>query len=208
VSSLTLDPAVFPDAATLQENENLGRLTVSTIDGNTDGDDEYEALYSYGARSFSIWSADGTLVHDSGNLIEKLTARAFPADFNADNSENGSFDERSDNKGPEPEGVAVASIAGRTYAFIGLERIGGVMSFDVTNPRAPRFVQYVNDRNFGGDPETGTAGDLGPEGLLFIPAHLAPTGVPLLVVANEVSGTTSLYFLRRGFACSPLDPRC
>lgn len=208
VADLPLDPEKFPQASTQQLENNLGRLTVSQVDGDTDGDGDFDKLFAYGARSFSIWSGNGKLVHDSGDLIEKLTARAFPDDFNPDNSENDSFDLRSDNKGPEPEGVAVGAIDGRTYAFVGLERIGGVMSFDVTNPRSPRFVQYVNNRNFAGDPASGTAGDLGPEGLLFIPSWLAPTGVPLLVVANEVSGTTSLYFLRRGAACSPLDPRC
>jgi len=196
VKSLDLDPAVFPDAATLQQDENLGRLTVSTIDGDPDGDGVYSALYAYGARSFSIRASSGKLVYDSGNRLEKVTAGALPSDFNSDNAENDSFDSRSDNKGPEPEGVTIGELNGRVYAFVGLERIGGIAVFDVTNPNGPFFVQYVNNRDFAGDPEAGTAGDLGPEGLIFIPAAESPTGIPLLVVANEVSGSTTVYYVK------------
>jgi DNA-binding beta-propeller fold protein YncE len=193
VQDLALDPVAFPDAAFLQEERNLGVLEVSAIDGDPDGDGRYNRLFAYGARSFSIWSATGDLVWDSGDRLEQITARRYPADFNATNDENGSFDDRSPAKGPEPEGVAVGSVSGRTYAFVGLERIGGIVVFDVTDPTRPRFIAYTNNRDFAGDPAAGTAGDLGPEGLLFIPAAAAPTGVPLLVVANEVSGTTSIY---------------
>lgn len=193
VKDLTLDPAVFPNASTLQKDQNLGRLTVSTIDGNTDGDAEYEKLYAYGARSFSIWNTDGTLVYDSGDDLEQITAALLPAVFNSDNAENDSFDSRSDNKGPEPEGVVVGQVHGHTFAFIGLERIGGVMVYNIDNPAKPTFVQYVNNRNFAGDAEAGTAGDLGPEGLAFVPAFRSPTGTALLIVANEVSGSTSIY---------------
>jgi len=134
---------VFPNAATLQEGENLGRLNVSTIDGDTDGDGDYDALYAYGGRSFSIRSANGDLVFDSGSRLENITARLLPEAFNSDNAENDSLDSRSDNKGPEPEGVTVGRVDGRTYAFVGLERIGGVAVFDVSQPQAPFFVQYT-----------------------------------------------------------------
>lgn len=197
VADIVLDPAHFPNAPVLQRPENLGVLDVSGVDGDDDGDGKYEALFSYGGRSFTIWTAAGDRVWDSGDRLERITARRFPTEFNADNDENGSFDKRSPAKGPEPEGVAVGRVGGRTYAFIGLERIGGIIVFDVSDPAAPRFVQYANDRNFDGDAEAGTAGDLGPEGLLFIPAAASPTGEPLLVVANEVSGTTTLYRIVR-----------
>lgn len=196
VKDLTLDPKAFPNAATLQQDENLGRLTVSTIDGDPDNDGVYDALYTYGGRSFSIWATNGKLLYDSGQQLEKITARALPKEFNSNNDENDSFDSRSDNKGPEPEGVAVGKVGARTYAFVGLERIGGIAVFDVTVPRRSHFVQYINNRDFSGDPEHGTAGDLGPEGLEFISAAESPTGVPLLVVANEVSGTTTIYYVK------------
>ena len=193
VKDLDLDPVAFPDAATLQKNANLGRLNVTTANGDADGDGKFEKLFAFGARSFAIWTDSGHLVFDSGDDFEQITAAQIPADFNSDNSENGSFDGRSDNKGPEPEGVAIGEIGGRTYAFVGFERIGGIIVYDITNPYRPRYVEYVNNRDFGGDPEADTAGDLGPEGLLFIAAKDSPTRKPLLVVANEVSGSTSIY---------------
>ncbi|MBK9053245.1 MAG: choice-of-anchor I family protein [Chloroflexi bacterium] len=193
VSGLDLDPVVFTDAATLQLPENLGRLTVTTANGDTDNDGDFDALYVPGARSFSIWNASGQLVYDSGDAIEQITASMYPDDFNSTNDENGTFDNRSDNKGPEPEALALGRIYDRTYAFVGLERIGGIMVFDVTDPLNPEFVQYVNNRDFSGDAEAGTAGDLGPEGLYFIQATTSPNGAPILAVANEISGSTTLY---------------
>lgn len=193
IASVALDPAAFPDAATLQQAANLGRLKISKVGGDTDGDGDFDRLFTLGARSFSIWTPAGHRVFDSGDALERITAAAFPADFNSDHEENGSFDSRSDDKGPEPEGLALGTVGGRVYAFIGLERIGGVAVYDVTIPFLPRFAQYVNTRDFRGDPETGTAGDLGPEGVLFIKAQDSPNGRPLLVTANEISGTTRLF---------------
>ncbi len=193
VKDLVLDPTAFPDAATLQLNENLGRLKTTTSLGDTDGDGDFDEIFSYGARSFSIRTADGALVFDSGDDIAQITASALPDDFNSTNDENDSFDARSDDKGAEPEGVVLGKIRGRTYAFIGLERVGGIMVYDVTDPAAPVFQTYVNNRDFAGDAEAGTAGDLAPEGLVFISAADSPTRQPLLVVANEVSGTTTIF---------------
>jgi hypothetical protein len=185
------------DLAGLRENINLGRLTVTTATGLRDDGSCYEDIYAFGARSFSIWTADLEQVYDSGADFERITADAYPEFFNSNHEEN-AFDNRSDNKGPEPEGVTVAKLWGRTYAFIGLERIGGVMVYDVTNPRAPSFVQYLNNRDFGAEPGTLDAGDLGAEGLTVIEASKSPIrGVPLLVVANEVSGTTTLFRIER-----------
>jgi hypothetical protein len=115
----------------------------------------------------------------------------LPADFNSTNDENATFDNRSDNKGPEPEGVALGEVAGRMLAFIGLERIGGVMVYDISDPENPGFVQYINPRDFTVAEED--AGDLGAEGLEFIPAAKSPNGKPLLVLANEVSGNISIF---------------
>ncbi|MCB0018743.1 MAG: hypothetical protein KDE09_13210, partial [Anaerolineales bacterium] len=106
-------------------------------------------------------------------------------------------DTRSDNKGPEPEALTTGVIAGHTYAFIGLERIGGIMVYDVTVPQAPVFMTYVNNRQFPppspteGNPALGP--DLGVEGLIFIPATVSPNGEFLLVGANEVSGSTTIF---------------
>jgi Choice-of-anchor I domain len=127
--------------------------------------------------------------------LERVTAEAYPSNFNASNTNN-AFDNRSDDKGPEPEGVVVGKISGKLYAFIGLERIGGVVVYDIHNSEAPRFVQYVNNRDFTAAPGTPKAGDLGPEGLLFISGHDSPNGKPLLVIGNEISGTTSIFQIK------------
>jgi len=192
VKDVILDPVAFPDQMTLQAQENLGRLKITTTNGDLDNDGDYDALFSFGARSFSIRTDHGHMVFDSGDDFERITAAAFPDDFNSDEV-NGSFDDRSDDKGPEPEGLALGQIFDRTYAFIGLERIGGIMIYDITNPFSPSFIQYVNTRIFTGNAEAGTAGDLSPEGIIFIPAQKSPTLKPLLVVAYEVSGTTTIF---------------
>jgi DNA-binding beta-propeller fold protein YncE len=198
VKDLILDPTVFGDAD-LQEDENLGRLYVTTTLGDADGDGLYEALFAYGARSFSIFAQTPKglqRIYDSGDQFERITAAALPQAFNSDNDDNDSFDSRSDDKGPEPEGLAVGVVEGRRYAFVCLERIGGIMVYDITRPWKPVFVQYLNNRNFEEDAEDLEAGDLGPEGLAFVAAQDSPTGFALLLAANEVSGSTSIYEIR------------
>ncbi len=201
VKGLDLDPNAFPNAAVLQQDENLGRLKTTTANGDIDGDGDVDKIYSYGARSFSIWTQNAKLVFDSGADFERITAEADAANFNSTNDENDSFDNRSDDKGPEPEGLAIGKIKGHTYAFIGLERVGGIMVYDITNPRKAHFVDYINNRNFDVEaklPDDSTnpeVGDLAPEGLAFIASKNSPNGKPLLVVGNEVSGTTTIYEL-------------
>ncbi|GII58666.1 hypothetical protein Pth03_70550 [Planotetraspora thailandica] len=195
VKDLTLSAKAFPGAAALQKDAELGRLTVAA-DSPKDASGAYTSLYTFGGRSISVRSADGRLVWDSGADLERLIARELPADFNADNEENDSFDSRSDNKGPEPEGVTVGEVRGRTYAFAGLERVSGVVAYDVTDPRKPVPAGYLNTRDFAGSVEDGTAGDVGPEGVLFVPAGDSPTRRPLLIVGHEVSGTTAIYEIR------------
>ncbi|GCA81178.1 choice-of-anchor I family protein [Microcystis aeruginosa] len=187
--NLILDPDVFPNAATLKLTQNLGRLDVSSIDGlNAQG--QYSQLFAYGGRSFSIWNVTNGLsqVFDSGDDFEQILA-AFsttpltPSIFNSDGTPS-SFDSRSDNRGPEPEGLAVGSVRNRLYSFVGIERAGGFMVYDITNPSNPLFTNYINDSQLG---------DISPEGLLFIPAADSPNGTPLLIVANEVSRNVAIY---------------
>jgi|GEM_PF-203270 len=190
IADLILDPTAFPNAAELQLDENLGRLEVTTTLGDTDSDGDFDELYAFGGRSFSIWepTEDGlNLVFDSGDQFEQIIAQQFPDFFNTTNDEN-EFDNRSNDKGPETEGVAIGEIDEKTYAFISLERMGGIMSYDITNPSQPQFIEYINPRDFSGDPEAGTAGDLAPEGITFVPGEN-----PQLIVSNEVSGTTTAY---------------
>ncbi|MCK9795330.1 choice-of-anchor I family protein [Isoptericola sp. 4D.3] len=195
-------------AAGLLGDADLGRLNVSTASGLSADGSCYSELYAMGGRSFSIWTTDGDLVFDSGDTFERVTAEALGDAFNTNHTET-KLDGRSDDKGPEPESVAVGEVAGRTYAFVGLERASGVVVFDVTTPQRSQFVTYVSNRDYsvsvedaiddGADPATalGTAGDLGPEGLTFVPASDSPTHRPLLAVASEVSGTTTLFQVDR-----------
>ncbi|MEM9952584.1 MAG: choice-of-anchor I family protein [Chloroflexota bacterium] len=192
IGESAIDPD-FPDFETLTTEEAILGLGLTEADGDTDGDGDLDEIYIPGARSFSIWASDGTLVWDSGAQFEEITAEALPDDFNSTNDKNGDFDGRSDNKGPEPEGVTIGVIGDVTYAFIVLERVGGIMVYDITDPTAPTFINYTNNRDFSGNAEEGTAGDLGPESSVFIPAMDSPTGTDLLVVTNEVSGTTTIF---------------
>ena len=219
--------ATAADPGDCRADENLGRLTVAWTDGyrkDANGDPVlfdasgnqnlagdrlmYDNLYAYGARSFSIRDGDGQLVWNSGDQLEQYFAsdacmlganRNIPCTdyFNATHDEGDTFDNRSDNKGPEPEGVTVGQLGNKTFAFIGLERIGGVMAWDITDPTAPVLVDYLNTREdwTTEDPSTvlATAGDLGPEGLVFIAPEDSPNGEALLVIGNEVSGTTAVY---------------
>jgi hypothetical protein len=192
VGNVMLDPAAFPNAATLKLPANLGRLKMTSAQGDPDHDGDFDTIYTFGARSFSVRSITGGLIWDSGDQFERITAAAFPSNFNASHDSN-AFDSRSDDKGPEPESVIAARINGRQYAIIGLERIGGLLVYDLSVPIAPEFVQYINNRNFAAPVTSPEAGDLGPEGLLFVPAEESSNGKPWIVVANEVSGTTTIY---------------
>ena len=205
IKDLVLDPTAFPNAEELQKDEVLGRLEVTNTLGDIDNDGDFDRLYAFGGRSFSIWDEDGNLIWDSGDKLEQIVARQFPDFFNSNNDEN-NFDNRSDNKGPEPEGITIGKVGGRLIAFIGLERVGGVVSYDVTDPFNPIFLDYTNNRDFSvefnldeeGDPnpskeQLAAVGDLGPEGLTYISAKDSPNERPLLVVTNEVSGTTTIF---------------
>ncbi len=110
----------------------------------------------------SVSVPGGELVFDSGDDFEQITAVALPDGFNSNNDENDSLDKRSDDKGPEPEYVVVGQIGERTYAFVGLERVGGIMVYDVTDPHNASFESYVNTRDFDPELDPEDAGDLGP----------------------------------------------
>ncbi|GAA1859041.1 choice-of-anchor I family protein [Microbacterium koreense] len=195
-------------AADYLEDEDLGRLSVSIEEGFNEALGCYEELYAFGSRSFSIWTTTGEQVFDSGEAFEQITHAAAPDFFNSNHSES-NLEGRSEDKGPEPENLAVGQVGDRTYAFVGFERVGGIAVFDITEPAASAFVTYVNNRDFSVsmedaiddyEPENAEhratlsqAGDLGPEGVAFIPAAQSPNGAPLLAVGNEVSGTTTIF---------------
>ena len=193
VDDLVLDATEYPNAESLQEDEDLGRLKTTFANGDTDGDGDVDKIYSYGARSFSIWDANGNLVFDSGEDFERITAELLPDYFNS-NGDSGRKS-RSDDKGPEPEAITVSEIDGTLYAFIGLERIGGFMVYDISDPLNPEFVVYFFNRNFDLEPEADVTGDIGPEDVIVVGAEDSPTGETLVITAAEVSGTISFYTL-------------
>jgi hypothetical protein len=173
---------MFPNAAELQKPEHLGRLKTTTTMGDTDGDGDHDLIYAYGGRSFSIWADDGTLVFDSGNAFEHVISQRSPEVFNANGGVN-KVDDRSDDKGPEPEALALGEIDGRTYAFIGMERNNAIFAYDITLPSDPHMVGYMMP----------AATHNSPEGLEFISAKDSPTGKPMLAIAYEMTGTIAVY---------------
>jgi hypothetical protein len=193
--ALGLDPTVFSDAANQILDSNLGRLRITTTpNGGSTGKNAAglcTELYSFGGRSFSIWNSDVSRVFDSGDDLEQRTKALSNVAFNASH-DNNTLDSRSTSKGPEPEGVTIAQFGNKTFAFVGLERVGGVMVYDVSNPAAATFVNYLNTRD-------GITGDRGPEGLTIIKASDSPNGKPLLVVGNETSGTTAVFQINLGY---------
>lgn len=164
-----------------QADSALGRLRVSLIDGNLDADPDIEQPTMFGTRSFSIWDAEtGSRVFDSGSDFEMITSTSVLPLYNS-NGTAVTFDARSQNKGPEPEGITTGMVGDQLWAFIGLERVGGVMAYDITDPTRPVFRTYFN------------TGELSPEGLEFVGASESPTGYPLLYVGYEVGGAVGSY---------------
>ena len=191
VNALTLDPTVYPNSAEIKNNAVLGRLTVTNKLGDIDNDGDIDQIYCLGGRSFSIWNpaAVTPLVYDSKDDLERITSTnpTYSQFFNMSNTvANTPIKNRSDDKGPEPEGVTVGKIGDRTYAFVSLERIGGVMIYDITNPASPAYVTYANSRTISG-------GDRGAEGIIFVPASQSPNGKNLVLLSNEISSTLSVF---------------
>lgn len=172
------------------DDNDIGRLKVTTVKGDTNNDGQYESLYAYGARSFTIWDSNGLVVFDSGDDIGRITASVHGEAFNNNEDEN-KGDTRSDDKGAEPEALTVGTIGERTFAFIGLERMGGIMIYDITNPYDVQFEDYFYNRGLISGAEI--TGDLAPEGMTFIPREQSATGEPLLIIGNEISGSIAVW---------------
>jgi len=186
-----VDRNSFPNFEELQKEENLGGLRVSKYAGIQNG--KYTSFFAFGGRSFSIFSHDGTLIFDSNDYLEQMTAFYNVKTFNCDSDTvEPVFDSRSPRSGPEPEGMAIGTIPdGRTFAFIGLERFGGIGMFDVTDPHNIFLEDYINTRNFDATLAE-DVGDVSPEGLFFVSEKDSPIiGHAALFVGNSMSGTTT-----------------
>ena len=126
----------------------------------------------YGGRSFTIWSWDPTkdyldFVYDSDDIMELATMNVanglcddctdsanwdtceVTCPFNSDDAGPPEMDSRSDAKGPEPECVETGVMSdGTILAFVGLERTGGIMTFDISTPASTTFQDFLNVRNW------------------------------------------------------------
>jgi hypothetical protein len=206
--------AIFEDEASLEDwptagtqfekqtsDTELGRLKLvrDLVDDHLDEEGRPTQLFAFGSRSFSIIDlTTGDTVFDSGDDFEQITAQRFPEFFNVSN-DSLIKEKRSRSKGPEPEGLVLGTVGEKTYAFIGLERIGGIMVYDITQPESSKHVGYFNNRRFdvAATRDDGTAnpeaGDSGIEGLIFVPAEKSPTSTDLVIAGNETSGTTTVW---------------
>jgi len=191
LSATSLDASI-PDQNILKHNQFLGRINVTKASGDTDNDGDIDDIHVFGTRSFSIWNAQtGALVFDSKDLLEQITANhpTLNGLFNASNSSGAAVSKnRSDDKGPEPEGVAAAFINGNHYLFVSLERVGGVMVFNVDIPANPVYVGYYNNRSVAAN-----GPDRGAEGIIIIKKEDSPTGNDIVILANEISSTLSIF---------------
>jgi hypothetical protein len=170
VKEITLDATSFPTATTLKTDKVLGRLNVTTTLGDSDADGDFDALYSLGARSFSVWNATtGSQVFDSQNELDIKAKDLAIYD-----------DTRSDDKSVEPESVCIGRVGSKSIAIIGMERADAFAIYDITNPTTPVFIKMY---------KTGDA----PEGIIFIPASKSPISQSLIVTSNENDGTVRIY---------------
>jgi hypothetical protein len=168
VGSLILDATAFPNGSSLKQTANLGRLRVKSTAGNTGG--AYKELFGFGGRGFSIYNAStGQRVYEAGKTRKEKVIAATLYD-----------DDRSDDKGVEPEGVTVGIINNKPIAFVGMERADAVAVYDVSNPATQQFGRLF---------KTGDA----PEGVLFVSAANSLNGRSILIVSSEGDGTVRLY---------------
>ncbi len=194
------DGQTSPTGKITAENSGLTGKVVFFDSSDYDGLDA-NLDYLFGGRSFTVYKADGnglTEVFDSGSDFEAKTAIYVPENFNCSNDDK-SIDDRSGKKGPESESVTLGTVGEKTYAFVGLERVGGVMVYDITDPAHISFANYINSRDYSED----IAGDNSPEGLCFIPAGESWDGNAYLVAACEVSGTVAVYGASANTAYDP-----
>jgi len=186
VAEMELDNRLIASTPNLQAKQSLGRLKVSSIGADSDNNGKIDTLYSFGTRSFSIWHEDGTRVFDSGSEFAQILARDYPALFDAN-------DKRNDDKGAEPEALAIGQVGNSIYAFIGLERAGGIMVYNITNPAKAFHVDYFTTISSSLEANDPNSGDRAPESIFFVSENDSPIGKPFIITANEISSTVSIY---------------
>jgi hypothetical protein len=171
-----------------QHDSALGRLQVSPIDGDLDGDGDIDRLTAFGTRSFTIWDGvTGARVFDSGDYFERQ-GLADPATHNWDLGRSDQRDSRSDNRGPEPEAIAFGTILNAPHLAVSTERQGAIYLYRLDDPAVPELVASLN--------ESRQSHNFSAESMLLIPASENPTESPILVCAWEATHSISIYQIK------------
>ena len=198
-SALKVDPRRFPDWKTLSGSAALGRAKVNPTMGDKDGDGDIDTIHLRGSNSMTMYR-NGLVIWDSGDLLDQIQTAAFGV-ANINGSHSLSADkatmnyvgqDRSDDKGAEPEGVAVGMVGDRRIAVLGLERMTALAVFDITQPRSPVFIEWLQMVPTKATP----AKDVkywSPEGIVFVAADKSPSGKALIITSYELSGSLSIH---------------
>lgn len=199
---LTVDSVNFANWAAQKVDAILGRAKVDPNAGDIDMDGDIDVVTTRGSRSMSIFK-NGTLLWDSGSLLEKTMIEKFGfANINGSHVLNATDktvldyigQDRSDDKGPEPEGVAVGMIGKLRVAVLGMERTSSLAFFDITNPAKPTLLSWQQMQ-----PLTSTSLNASsawsPEGVIFVPAEKSPNKKALVITSYEMSGSLTIHQL-------------
>ena len=181
----------------VKSKNELGRLNI-LVDQSTEGGagTVLTDIVAMGSRGITVWeynSSQSSLTRVSHLPLESFLLAQDPTRHNSnDGGDPAALDARSDDKGPEPEAVAIANIGGTNYAVVGCERQNGVVLVDLSNPAAPVAVSYINNRDNA---------LISPETAQFVPAAASPTGAGLAIFGYEgisddgIKGGIGIYSL-------------
>jgi hypothetical protein len=198
-SALKVDTRRFPDWKTLSGSAALGRAKVNPNIGDKDGDGDIDTIHLRGSNSMTMYR-NGMPIWDSGELLDQIQTKAFGV-ANINGSHSLSSDkstmnyvgqDRSDDKGAEPEGVALGMVGDRRIAILGLERMTALAIFDITEPRNPVFQEWLQMLPTKATPAKDVK-HWSPEGIVFVPANKSPSGRALIITSYELSGSLSIH---------------
>lgn len=198
-SSLKVDSRRFPNWSTLSASAALGRAKVNPTIGDRDGDGDIDTIHLRGSNSMTMYR-NGIALWDSGELLDQIQIKAFGV-ANINGSHSYSSDkstmnyvgqDRSDDKGSEPEGVAVGMVGNTRVAILGLERMTALAVFDITQPRSPVFQEWLQMLPAKATPAKDVK-HWSPEGIVFVSADKSPSGKALIITSYELSGSISIH---------------
>lgn len=198
-SALKIDSRRFPEWKTLSGSAALGRAKVNPNNGDKDGDGDIDTINLRGSNSMTMYR-NGIAIWDSADLLDQIQIQAFGV-ANINGSHSWSSDksvvnyvgqDRSDDKGAEPEGVAVGMVGDRRIAVLGLERMSALAVFDITQPSNPIFQEWIQMLPAKATPAKDVR-HWSPEGVVFVPADKSPSGKALIITSYELSGSLSIH---------------